>query len=276
MSRSPARLIALDVEGTLLETGTAVPEVTARALAAVRKAGHHVALVTAHPLISALPVAHSLGLDGTWIIASNGALTAYVTRVGRGGYRVHEARTFDVDPVVQLARTRMPRVKVAVEVAGWGWQVNHEFDPGHLDGQQRVVAHPEELWATPATRMALCAPGVRDLLDPLRLLDVTASAAGLGWVDLTPRRASAASALKSLREHLDVSPERTVAIGDSWSDVGMLQWAAYPIAMGHAPTAVKALAKHVTGPVGRHGVADALYAVLDADASEPQLTTVHF
>lgn len=272
MNRPAPRLIALDVEGTLLETGTTVPEVTASAVAAVRKAGHHVALATARPLIGALPVAHSLGLDGAWIVASGGAITAHVSRSEPGGYRVHPARTFDVDPVAHLARTRMPRVKMAVEVAGWGWRVNQEFEPGHLDGQQRVVTHLEELWATPATRMVLCAPGIGTLIEPLRQLGVTPSAAGLGWV-VTARGPSTASALETIRGHLDVPPERTVAIGDSWTDVAMLQWAAYPVAMGNAPTAVKALAKHVTGPVGRHGAADALRALLDADAS--RLATVH-
>ncbi|MFD2024025.1 MULTISPECIES: HAD family hydrolase [Promicromonospora] len=273
MSRPAARLITLDVDGTLLETGTTVPEVTARAVAAVRKAGHHVALTTSHPLIGVLPVAHSLAISGVWIVGSNGAITAYASPSVPGGFRVHAARTFDVDPVVHLARTRIPRVKIAVELAGWGWRVNQPFDPGHLDGQQHVVADLGELWATPATRMVLCAPGIGALVEPLRQLGLTPSAAGLGWVDLTPRGPSTASALETLREHLDVPPERTVAIGDSWTDVAMLQWAAYPIAMGNAPTAVKALAKHVTGPVGRHGAADALRALLDTDASRP--ATVH-
>ncbi|WP_454859634.1 HAD family hydrolase [Promicromonospora soli] len=269
MSRPAPRLIALDVDGTLLETGTTVPEVTARAVAAVRKAGHHVALATGRPLIGALPVAHSLGLDGVWIVGSGGAITAYASPSVRGGFRVHAARTFDVDPVVHLARTRMPRVRIAVELAGWGWRVNQEFDPGHLDGQQHVVTHLEELWATPATRMVLCAPGIGTLIEPLRQLGVTPSSAGLGWVDVTARGPSTASALETVRAHLDVPPERTVAIGDSWRDVAMLQWAAYPIAMGNAPAAVKALAKHVTSPIERQGAADALRALLDADATRP-------
>ncbi|WP_454852251.1 HAD family hydrolase [Promicromonospora soli] len=273
MSRPTPRLVALDVDGTLLESGTAVPPVTAQAVAAVRKAGHHVALATARPLIGALPVAHSLGLDGAWIVGSSGAITAYVSRSEPGGYRVHAARTFDVDPVAHLARTRMPRVRMAVELAGWGWRVNQEFDPGHLEGQQHVVVHLDELWATPATRMVLCAPGIGSLIEPLRQLGVTPSAAGLGWLDVTPRGPSMAGALETLRGHLDVPPERTVAIGDSWSDAGMLRWAAYPVVMGHAPTAVKALAKRVTSPVGRHGAAEALDALLVADAS--RFTTVH-
>lgn len=273
MSRPAPRLIALDVDGTLLETGTEVPEVTAQAVAAARKAGHHVALTTGRPLIGALPVAHSLGLDGAWIVASNGAVTAHVPQVGPSGFRVHEVRTFDVDPIAHLARTRIPRVRMAVEVVGWGWRVNREFDPGHLDGQQRVVARMEELWATPATRMVLSAPGIGALLEPLRQLGVTASAAGHGWVDVTPRGPSTVSALEDIRGHLSVPPERTVAIGDSWSDLAMLQWAGCPVAMGQAPTAVKDLATHVTGPVGLHGAADALRALLDADVSRP--ATVH-
>lgn len=272
MSRPTPRLIALDIDGTLLETGKPVPEVTKTAVAKVRAAGHHVVLATGRSLVGVLPVAHSLGLDGTWVVASNGALTAYLSKEEPGGYRVHEARTFDVDPVAHLARTRMPRVKMAVELVGWGWRVNQEFDPGHLNGQQHVVTHLDELWATQATRMALCAPGIGTLLEPLRQLGVTPRAAGLGWVDVTPRGLSKASALEAVRDHLDVPPERTVAIGDSWNDVEMLRWSAYPVAMGQAPTSIKALAKHVTGPIKHHGAATALDALRDADAR--QLATV--
>lgn len=266
MSRPTQRLVVLDIEGTLLQRGTTVPETTVEAVAAVRKAGHHIALVTALPLVSALPVAHSLGLDGIWIVASGGGTTAYVSPSVPGGYRARPARVFDADPVVNLARTQLPHVRVAVELAGWGWHVNQAFEPGHLPGQQHVVAHVNELWATPATRIILAAPGIGSLLEPLRGLGVAPSSAGHGWLDILPRGLSTVSSLDALLEHLGVLPERTVAVGDSWSDVDMLRWAAHPIAMGNAPAVVKALAK-LTGPVAHHGAAHALRALLDADAS---------
>lgn len=258
----PPGLVALDIDGTLLYTGASVPVVTADAVTAVRLAGHYVVVATGRSLVGALPVAQSLGLDGTWIVASNGAVIARLSSTEPGGYSLHERRTFEVDPVVHLARSRVPGVRIAVEEVGWGWRVSEEFAAGRLNGQQRAVGHDSELWATPVTRLVLAGPGVGTLLEPLRGLGVTATPDGAGWVDVTPRGLSKASALETVRARLEVPEDRTVAIGDGWNDAEMLSWAAYSIAMGHAPDEIKALATHVTGTIHEHGAAAALHSLI--------------
>jgi hydroxymethylpyrimidine pyrophosphatase-like HAD family hydrolase len=256
-------MVALDIDGTLLYTGTTVPLVTSDAVTAVSMAGHHIVVATGRSLVGALPVARSLGLDNTWIVASNGAVTARLASAESGEYAVHEQRTFDVDPVVHLARTRIPGVRIGVEEVGWGWRVNEEFASGRLNGRQRVVNHYDELWATPVTRLVLAGPDVGSLLEPLRELGVTATPGGAGWVDVTPRGLSKASALEVIRVRLEVPADRTVAIGDGWNDAEMFTWAAHAIAMGHAPDPIKELAAQVTGTIHEHGAAAALHSLID-------------
>lgn len=258
-------LIALDIDGTLLDTGMDVPLVTTRAVQAVRAAGHHVVLATGRSLFGALPVARNLGLDGGWMVVSNGAITARLAPDAPGGYLVHEQRTFDVEAVVHLARARVPDVRIGVEVVGWGYDVTHEFDAGKLNGAQRVVARTDELWAAPATRAVLAGADVMSLLEPLRELGVTATPNTQNWIDVTAPGLSKATALDAVREALRVDPARTVAIGDGWNDGEMITWAADGVAMGHSPGPIKALAQRVTGTIHEHGAATVLRALV-ADA----------
>lgn len=168
-------LVALDIDGTLLDTGTDVPAITALAMQALRAAGHHVVLATGRSLLGAVPVAKSLGLDGGWIVVSNGAITARMAQGVPDGYVVHESRTFDVSRVVDLARVRFPEVRIAVEVVGWGYAVTRRFDAGQIHGAQRVVDQIDELWATPVTRAILAGAEVGCLVEALRELGVTAT-----------------------------------------------------------------------------------------------------
>jgi HAD superfamily hydrolase (TIGR01484 family) len=266
-------LIALDIDGTLLDSGTDVPAITAQAVRALRSAGHHVVLATGRSLRGAVPVAESLGLDDGWMVVSNGAITARMTEGVPDGYVVHESRTFDVSTVVDLARLRLPEVRIAVEVIGWGYDVTREFDAGQLNGAQRVVDRVDELWATPVTRAILAGAEVGCLVEALRELGVTATLNSQDWIDVTAPGLSKATALDSVREALCVDPAHTVAIGDGWNDAEMLVWAADGVAMGHAPAAIKALAKRVTGTIQENGAATVLQAF--ADGLTPMIATVH-
>ena len=246
-------LVALDIDGTLLGTGMTVPTVTVEAVRDVRRSGHHVVLASGRSLVGVLPVARQLGIDQGWVVASNGAVVARVGRALPGGYRLEKVHSFDVEPVIRLARAAIPTVQVGVEEIGWGYRVNRLFERGLVNGQQRRVSDTE-LWNVPASRVILRADGVLALREPLRALGVTPSPAGPDWVDVTPRSLSKATALERVRERIGVDPGSTVAVGDGVNDLEMLAWAARGVAMGHAPADVRDAAGEVTGTVEEHGV----------------------
>lgn len=251
-------MIALNIDGTLLESGTEVPPVTVHAVDAVREVGHHVVLATQRSLVGALPVARSLGLEDGWIVASGGAITARLTPVEPAGYLVHDEHTFDAETVVRLVRSRMPNARLGVEQVGWGYLVTSPFEHERINGGQRVVDDVTALWATPVPRIVLCGPGIDVLLEPLRRIGFTAAPEGSDWVDVTSHGTSKATGLETVRRRLGVHPAHTVAIGDGWRDREMLTWAGDGIAMGQAPEAIKALAGHVTGTLQQNGAATAL------------------
>ncbi|GAB4084027.1 hypothetical protein GCM10028784_06570 [Myceligenerans cantabricum] len=256
-------LIAMDIDGTICPSGTTdVPDITKDAVADAGAAGHDVVLATGRSLAGALLVAAVLGLDGTWIVASNGAVTARVDRNWPGAYHIESASTLDVEPVLRLARRLCPGVRVAVEEIGWGYQTSAPFDPGEVNGRQMVVSD-EELALEPAPRVILSAPNAATLLaNPLRSLGVTVNQTSPSWLDITPHGLSKGTALDEVRQRLGIAPANTVFVGDGANDVEAMTWAARSWAMGHAPALVRDIADDVTGTLAEHGAAAVLRGLL--------------
>lgn len=252
-------LVACDIDGTLVRTGSPVTVAVRTAVAQVRNAGHHIVLATGRSLVGALPIAFQLGLDDAWIVASNGAVTA---RLVGARYRVTEQHDVDAEAAVRVAVTAAPGVRIAAEMVGTGYRVNIPF-PGHeLNGAQQSVRGLEELWAHATPRIAFQGPSAYRLVWALRALGLTAIATRRDWVDVTAPAISKATALEKVRTELGVELGDTVAVGDSENDMEMLDWAAHGWAMGHAPAFVIARADHVTGTIDDDGAAAVLLSVL--------------
>ncbi|MBE1874477.1 HAD family hydrolase [Myceligenerans pegani] len=104
-------LLALDIDGTLLETGQKPVPLVVRTLAEVLAAGHVVVLATGRSLAGALPVAAQLGMRDGWLITSNGAVT---TRVRGGKARIVERHAVDAERVVRFLSPKA-RLRMAAE-----------------------------------------------------------------------------------------------------------------------------------------------------------------
>ena len=270
------RLLALDVDGTLLDSrGVLRPRVRA-AVRRAAAAGCLVALATGRRFSSAVEVAQQLGLD-TPLILHNGAI-------------VRQASTG-----VVLAETPLPLATarpVAREIVAAGSQVL-----AFLAGQREaVLAGPPELDGELAARyLADCEAVVQrrspDALltdvPPLTLvvmdtparLDALAERLGTRadcrltrnsfplWgrrfhvLDVLAATCSKATALRQLAARYGIPMEQTVAAGDHWNDLEMIEAAGLGIAMGSAPAAVQARARWVVPPSDREGLALALEAL---------------
>lgn len=259
MRTSAPVLVACDIDGTLVRTGHPVTSAVRVAAATVQEAGHHIVLATGRSLVGALPIARELGLDDTWIISSNGAMTAHMSS---SHYQVVEQHNLDAEAVIRVAVAAAPGVRIAAEIVGVGYRVNIPFPTRELPGTQRSATSLEEFWNNPTPRIALHGPEAYRLVWPLRALGLTAIATRTDWVDVTGPGISKATALEKVRGELGVEPHATVAIGDSENDVEMLTWAADSFAMGHAPAFVIAAANYVTGTVDDDGAASALLSLL--------------
>lgn len=254
-------LVALDIDGTLIDSDRRIPSGTVEALDLVRAAGHEVILATGRSLAGLLPIATRLGLTTGWAVCSNGALTIHLDRTVPSGYDVVEARSFDPGPVIRRALDVAPSVRVAIEEIGRGWRTSSPFEPGELNGQQKTVLL-SDLMAEPATRIALTAPGIRRYADALRATGVTATPQGADWLDVTAPGVNKAVALDVVRTHLDIPTDRTVAVGDGINDLDMLAWAERSVAMGQAPAIVRSAADQTTDTIDQAGALPVLRSLL--------------
>ncbi|MFI8523545.1 HAD family hydrolase [Promicromonospora sukumoe] len=258
---STRALVALDIDGTLLDGEQRIPAGTVEALDLVRAAGHEVVLASGRSLAGLLPIATRLGLTDGWAVCSNGALIVRLDRSAPSGYVVVETRTFDAAPVLRRALDVAPGLRVAVEEVGWGWRTSSTFEPGELNGQQKSVPLID-LMTQPATRVALTAPGIRRYTDALRAAGVTVTPQGPDWLDLTAPRVNKAAALDVIRTDLNIGADRTVAVGDGVNDLEMFAWAARSVAMGQAPAIVRSAADQITGSIDQAGVLPVLASLV--------------
>jgi hydroxymethylpyrimidine pyrophosphatase-like HAD family hydrolase len=260
-------LVALDIDGTLTEpTSVTVPERTAAAVAAVVAAGHHVVLSSGRSLAGVMPVADVLRLDG-WVIASAGAVIGRRWRPRGTLFELHDVRPLDARQVVTAALvSRLPGLAIGVEEIGRGYYVSEEFPDGELRGEQTVLP-VHELGAITTPRIVLRAPAVRELIAPLQAAGLTVNPGATDeLIDVTPARVSKATALETVRRRLGVEPSATVAVGDGVNDLPALEWAAWGVAMGHAPAKVHEAADYVTGTLDEQGAAIVLEMLAELSA----------
>lgn len=84
-------------------------------------------------------------------------------------------------------------------------------------------------------------------------------------IEITNRSAQKGISLQYYVEHLGVSLEETFAIGDNMNDLSMIKMAGYSVAMGNAEPEVKKRAKYQTTTNDEHGVAEAIYKMLETN-----------
>lgn len=248
------RLVALDIDGTLLDVDQRISASVVDSVSAVLKAGAHVVLCTGRSTFGVLPVIDVLGLPGGYAVASNGAVTFDFPPA-----RVVEAVTFDPGPAVEMVLSKVPTALVAVEVVGRGYRTNGRFPEGEITGEVWLES-TEDLIKDPVTRVIIRDPessaaAFMELSASLGLHGINYYVGHTAWLDLAPDGVSKASALADVAARLGVTRDEVLAIGDGRNDLEMLRWAGRGVAMGQAPDEVLAAADSMTAAWDEDGVA---------------------
>ncbi len=247
------RLVALDIDGTLVDFDGSTRPAVVKAVHAVIDSGAHVVLSTGRSVFGITPVIEEFGLPDGHAVASNGAVTfTYAPAT------VRSATTFDPGPAVRAVLSRVPEALVAVEVIGRGYRANRHFPVGEINGELWLES-VDELIREPVSRVIIRDPSssVEDfvaLAGDMGLHGTNYYVGYTAWLDLAPEGVSKASALADVARELGVDRSEVLAIGDGRNDVEMLQWAGRGVAMGQAPNAVKEVADAVTATWEDDGV----------------------
>jgi 5-amino-6-(5-phospho-D-ribitylamino)uracil phosphatase len=239
------RLVALDIDGTVVDHDGALPEAVRKAVGRVLDADVPVVLATGRSWHGTRPVFDELGLPPGHSVASNGAVV-----VSYPPQEIRKAVTFDPREVIKKVVQFAPGTLIAVEEIGRGYRLNGHFPGGDLTGEM-IIESIEQLSARPVTRIILRDPDRSDedftsLARHLGLHGVTYFVGWSAWLDIAPLGVNKASGLQDVADDLGVDPTDVLAFGDGRNDIEMLRWAGRGVAIGDAPEDVQQAADVVT------------------------------
>ncbi|MRJ99923.1 HAD-IIB family hydrolase [Aeromicrobium sp. S22] len=251
------RLVALDVDGTLVDSANEMTPAVREVVRAVRDSGIEVAISTGRAIPGVVDTTQKLGFTEGYAVASNGAVVFSYDPV-----EVLHAVTFDASDAVSRVLEYVPDAIVAVEELGVGFRVNRPFPEDEISGNF-TVEHIDSLMADPVTRVVIrstdhTAEEFTKIVEDLGLIGTNYFIGYSAWLDLAPEGVSKASGLAFLTDRLGITQEDVLAVGDGNNDIEMLQWAGRGVAMGHAPDTLTDVADHVTGSIDDDGLVEEL------------------
>jgi len=262
------RLIATDLDGTLLRSDRSVSDRTCATLRECTDAGVELVLVTARPHRTVVDLARRIGCAATAICA-NGAAVLDV----RAGV-TDLVRTFSVRRALEIVAALRPLLPAGT---GFALETGDEvfrdplFRPGIVSGDGSVLIDDVAM-ARPAggryvkvlARSEVVSADV--LLDAVRpvLTDIAepSHSGGRGLLEIAPPGATKADTLAWHCARVGVDAHEVVAFGDMPNDLPMLTWAGTAYAVANAHPDVLAVVDRVTASNDEDGVAAALEEIV--------------
>lgn len=281
----PIRLLALDIDGTLVGRDLVLRERTIAAVRAARARGVRVSLVTGRMASSAMRFVAQLGLDDP-VVAYQGALIRAMP--ARERFERWKASGADAlpPPVGRALRHTPLPAAVARETVLWSRAKGLDPHANHLErfiiraDDPRIEDYSAFMGAraelVPDLPAALTHPvtkvlAVGEAALPLALLDdarrdfagrADATISHPRFLEFVAPGVSKGRALRWLARRAGVPIEHTMAIGDQWNDLEMLAAAGHGVAMPSAPFAVREAADYLAPPVEEEGAATVIEALV--------------
>lgn len=279
----PVRLLALDLDGTLLNSRGQVSERNRRAIAEARERGVRVALVTGRRFRDARPLALELGIDVP-VIAHNGALTKHARTLetvaaillpleaAREVLRV--ARLHGADPLVSddaegagvLIYDHIDAGnKPVAEYIEWARRIHGEEAHQSIKRVESVEAYLDHapvhiaFSGTCAVAEQLVRSFERELGASVKLMTTLYPHINFGLVDVIHPQVSKGTGLAAVAEEYGLVRAEVMAVGDNHNDVEMLEFAGTGVVMGNAePSLFEIAGLHETVSNDEDGVAVAI------------------
>ncbi len=301
-NQHPVRLIALDMDGTLLGADGQVSPRAAAALVTAASAGMRLVIATGRRHGYAMRQLRSIGLDpAQTLVSSNGAVIrtlgaaliaqtfldpAIARRICShlGDLRNALVLTFDcVGSDGEDVRGALVIEELAELHQSIGrWMAANEPYIEHVVPIERALDHRQPI------QMMLCGTIARMRAAEQRLLELPGIAAAdgdiapglqaanvtlhrteypdrdLSLLDILPAGSSKGAALLRLAAGWDIAPAEIMAFGDNWNDLSMLRVAGHPVLMGNAPAELLARAAERNWQIAPANTEDGVAQVLEA------------
>lgn len=262
MSRARPKLVALDLDGTLLRTDKTISARNRAAVAGLVVRGTAVVVCTGRPPRTARAFAEQLSLVDLGIVYNGGAVYDF------GRDRAIERFDFSAETAtaaVETLRAAHPGVMCGLET-GYGWFV----DRGRYDlvrqGRTPYETEPDgvgdvlDFMREQVTKLLVWHPDVpvRTLAGTLQGLPLHSTWSIPGLLEVVREDVNKRTALARIAADLGITAADVAAFGDQHNDREMLAWAGFGVAMGNADAEVKGLADWVTAGCDEDGVAEVI------------------
>ncbi|QCA27963.1 Cof-type HAD-IIB family hydrolase [Vagococcus xieshaowenii] len=249
------KLIAFDIDGTILDSNKQPLPSTLAALKQLREDGHMLMIATGRSYLFAKEVIESLGFDH------------YILCNGAGAFVNHQQVYKNILEPNDLKRFIELTKEMAIDTAALNLTIikrNTDFKPGIMDDAMRsfgqeIPEFDEHFYHE------------NDIYQALAYYDKTLDGyfdqdfpqfRFVRWhensVDVVPHNGSKAATIMHVAEQFGFKKEDTIAFGDGLNDFEMLQTVGTGVAMGNAEDEVKAIATMVTDTNDNDGIAKAL------------------
>jgi Cof subfamily protein (haloacid dehalogenase superfamily) len=270
----PIRLIASDIDGTLLNPQFQISPNDLAALRRAHAAGIEIVLVTGRRHTFALPIAQQLGFD-LWLISSNGAVTRSLSGetfhrdlmprqtcldicTSMQEFRGNTVLTFDKETKGAIVLEHLDDLNASIR----RWlEKNMAYIEFVVPIENALTTDPvQAMFCGSMARMsdALRALNSTDLGNRITVLRTEYPDRDLSMIDILNAGCSKGHALARWAAHRGFHRDQVMAIGDNHNDVEMLEFAGHPVIMGNACDELRARGWNVTLGNDRCGVAAAL------------------
>ncbi|HEL9633949.1 TPA: HAD family phosphatase [Streptococcus suis] len=262
------KLLALDMDGTLLNEEKELMQPQIDAIHKAVKAGVTVVLCTGRPLVGVKPFVQQLGFDteDEYIIVNNGCSThstkdwslidweelsiADIDYLATFIENDHvQISLFDEEDYFVLAEKANDRVNLDASLVGMIPQpidLDEATSGKHRFFEAMFVGEKEHIDIFESQHNSVLSQKYSTVRSQDYLLEIL------------PNGASKASGLKKLADRLGILPEEIMAMGDANNDLEMIEFAGLGIAMGNANEQVKAISQDITDTNENNGVAKAI------------------
>ncbi|HLK32169.1 MAG TPA: Cof-type HAD-IIB family hydrolase [Terriglobales bacterium] len=278
MVNPPFRLLAVDIDGTLLNSQFQIPLANLDALRRAHESGVEIILVTGRRHTFALPIAEQLGFN-LWLISSNGAVTrslggelfhrdllplatARELCAAMREFRGNTVLTFDTESKGALVLERMDELSGSIQ----RWlEKNMQFIDFVVPIEKALVTDPVQAMfcgTIEHMRGALQTLANCGLSDRITVLRTEYPPRDLCIVDVLNQGCSKGHAVERWANYRGIPREQVMAIGDNYNDIEMLEFAGIPVIMGNASAELRGRGWLVTAQHDDAGVAAAIEQVL--------------
>jgi Cof subfamily protein (haloacid dehalogenase superfamily) len=275
---APIRLLAVDIDGTLLNPQFQISEPDLAALRRARAEAIEVVVVTGRRHTFALPIVQMLDFDA-WVISSNGAVTRSLSNetfhrdllpaetcrklcAAMREFRGNTVLTYDKDGKGAIVLEHMKELNVSIQ----RWlEKNLQYIEFVIPIEASLTIDPVQAMfcgTIPRMHEALTAIEASGLQNQITVLRTEYPIRDLSIVDVLNQGCSKGHALERWARYRGIPRDEVMAIGDNYNDIEMLAFAGLPFIMGNASEELRRNGWAVTLPNDQNGVAAAIEQVL--------------